>query len=128
MSCTWRWAAAPKEGADPLGMDELVARVTAVLEASSVVITRTRKGEELTDDIRAGISTLQLLGPVGPQRLLIAPAVAKGIVLAWPVTGRFGLRRVPRTARFIVAALLGVFEFLFDLRSFFRVLLSFSFG
>jgi radical SAM-linked protein len=66
-ACTWRWAAAPKEDADPLGMDELEARVTAVLAASSVVITRTRKGEELTDDIRAGISTLQLLGPVGPD-------------------------------------------------------------
>jgi radical SAM-linked protein len=64
-SCTWRWAAAPKEGADPLGEEGLAARVAAVLGASSVVITRTRKGEELTDDIRAGIGNLQLLGPVG---------------------------------------------------------------
>jgi radical SAM-linked protein len=66
-SCTWRWAAAPKEGADPLGEERLAARVAAVLGASSVVITRTRKGEELTDDIRAGIGNLQLLGPVGPD-------------------------------------------------------------
>lgn len=66
-SSTWRWAAAPREGADPLGREDLEARVAAVLGASSVVITRTRKGEELTDDIRAGISSLQLLGPVGPD-------------------------------------------------------------
>jgi radical SAM-linked protein len=66
-SCTWRWAAAPKEGADPLEEEGLAARVAAVLGASSVVITRTRKGEELTDDIRAGIGNLQLLGHVGPD-------------------------------------------------------------
>jgi radical SAM-linked protein len=66
-SCTWRWAAAPVEDTDPLGREDLEARVAAVLGASSVVITRTRKGEELTDDVRAGILTLQLLGPVGPD-------------------------------------------------------------
>ena len=66
-SCTWRWVAAPKEGPDPLGEEELAARVAALLAASSVVVTRTRKGEELTDDIRAGILNLQLLGPVGPD-------------------------------------------------------------
>jgi hypothetical protein len=64
-SCTWRWAAAPAEGTDPLGFDELASRIGAVLAASSVVVTRTRKGEERTDDIRAGICTLELLGPVG---------------------------------------------------------------
>ena len=64
-SCTWRWAAAPREGTDPLGCEEVASRVGAVLAASSVVVTRTRKGEESTDDIRAGIRTLELLGPVG---------------------------------------------------------------
>ncbi len=64
-SCTWRWAAAPIEGTIPLGLEELANRVAAVLAASSVVVTRTRKGEEHTDDIRAGIITLELLGPVG---------------------------------------------------------------
>ena len=48
-------------------MEELAARVAGVLGASSVVVTRTRKGEELTDDIRAGILNLQLLGPAGPD-------------------------------------------------------------
>jgi hypothetical protein len=66
-SCTWRWAAAPVEGTDPPGLEELAGRVDAVLAASSVVVTRTRKGEEHTDDIRAGIYTLELLGPVGPD-------------------------------------------------------------
>jgi hypothetical protein len=66
-SCTWRWAAAPVEGHDPPGLEELANRIDAVLAASSVVVTRTRKGEEHTDDIRAGILTLELLGPVGPD-------------------------------------------------------------
>jgi len=70
-SCTWRWVAVPKEGADLPWWStdsweaELSARVSAVLSASSVVVTRTRKGEELTDDIRAGIVTLELLEPAG---------------------------------------------------------------
>jgi radical SAM-linked protein len=66
-SCTWRWSGVPRGGADPPGLEELAARVAGVLGASSVVVTRTRKGEELTDDIRAGILNLQLLGPAGPD-------------------------------------------------------------
>ena len=66
-TCTWRWVAAPKEHFHPPGEEELAARVAALVGASSVVITRTRKGEESTDDIRAGVLNLQLLGPVGPD-------------------------------------------------------------
>jgi radical SAM-linked protein len=72
-SCTWRWAAAPNEHPDRRGFaersreDGMAARVAAVLGAPSVVVTRTRKGEEVTDDIRAGILSLQLLGPAGPD-------------------------------------------------------------
>jgi radical SAM-linked protein len=66
-SCTWRWVAAPKENLHPPGEEDLAARAAVLLAASSVVVTRTRKGEELTDDIRAGVLTLQLLGPVGPD-------------------------------------------------------------
>jgi hypothetical protein len=70
VSCRWRWLAAPIEGADPPGSpeswaEELGARVASVLAASSVIVTRTRKGEELTGDIRAGIEHLQLIGPDG---------------------------------------------------------------
>jgi radical SAM-linked protein len=66
-ACTWRWVAAPKECVNPPGEEELAARVAALLGASSVVVTRTRKGEEHTGDIRAGLFTLELLGPVGPD-------------------------------------------------------------
>jgi radical SAM-linked protein len=65
--CTWRWAAAPQDGQDPLREEELAARAATLLGASSVVVTRTRKGKEATDDIRAGILDLRLLGPVGPD-------------------------------------------------------------
>jgi radical SAM-linked protein len=70
-SCSWRWVAAPHEGSVPPGtaLDSweavLAGRVAAVLAASSVVVTRTRKGEQSTDDIRAGILNLHLIGPAG---------------------------------------------------------------
>jgi radical SAM-linked protein len=93
-SCTWRWAAAPTATTDtrPLWMfgehreAELAARVAAVLGAPSVVITRSRKGQELTDDIRAGILTLQLLGPVGPDPSLGMWLEAE--LACWPRTLR----------------------------------------
>ena len=66
-SCTWRWVAAPVDEADPLGSEAVASRVAAVLGAASVVVTRPRKGVEVTDDIRAGIAHLQVLGPVGPD-------------------------------------------------------------
>jgi radical SAM-linked protein len=66
-ACTWRWAAVSRDHAVTPGQGELAARAAALLEASSVVVTRTRKGEVLTDDIRPGILTLQVLGPVGPD-------------------------------------------------------------
>jgi radical SAM-linked protein len=68
-SCTWRWAAIPKADIEPIRLSPadwsgaLAARVAAVRGASSVVVTRTRKGVELTDDIRPSIVDLQLLGP-----------------------------------------------------------------
>jgi radical SAM-linked protein len=72
VSCRWRWLAAPIEGSDPPGSrdrwaERLLARVESVLAAPSVIVTRTRKGEELTDDIRAGIENLQLIGLAGPD-------------------------------------------------------------
>jgi radical SAM-linked protein len=66
-TCTWRWAAAPKEHHHPPGEGDLAGRAAALLAASSVVVTRTRKGEQVTDDIRAGVCKLQLLGPAGPD-------------------------------------------------------------
>ena len=66
-ACTWRWVAVASEGSKPIGSAEMAVRVDYLLAASSAVVTRTRKGSEQTDDIRSGISTLQLLGPVGPD-------------------------------------------------------------
>jgi hypothetical protein len=59
--------AVPEEHHHPPGEEELAARAEALRAASSVVVTRTRKGQELTDDIRAGVLTLKLLGPAGPD-------------------------------------------------------------
>jgi radical SAM-linked protein len=66
-ACSWRWVAAPAEGSVPLGPDELAARVAAVLGAPTAVVTRTRKGAEVTDDIRPGILALYAGGPAGPD-------------------------------------------------------------
>ncbi len=66
-TCTWRWAAAPEEQHHPPGEADLAGRAAALLAASSVVVTRTRKGEKVTEDIRAGVRTLLLLGPAGPD-------------------------------------------------------------
>jgi hypothetical protein len=40
------------------------ARLASLLAAESIVILRTRKGAEVTEDIRAGIHQLSMLGPV----------------------------------------------------------------
>jgi hypothetical protein len=60
-SCTWRWGAVPSDGSNPPEEEAMAARIEAVLAASVVVVTRTRKGEQLTDDIRAGILDLKLI-------------------------------------------------------------------
>jgi radical SAM-linked protein len=70
-SCTWRWLAAPTAAIEcewdwRSAQDQarrLAARVADVLAASSVVVTRTRKAVEVTDDIRQGILDLRSLGP-----------------------------------------------------------------
>ncbi len=54
-SSTWQLTAVPAEDAGALSLDELSARVEAVMASPSAVITRVRKGVEVTDDIRGGI-------------------------------------------------------------------------
>jgi radical SAM-linked protein len=61
-SCTWRMVVAPGEGAAPINEADLAARVDRVLDAASVVVTRERKGAEVTDDIRAGIISVRTAG------------------------------------------------------------------
>jgi radical SAM-linked protein len=65
IACTWWWVGAPVEGAEPIGPEDMEARVASVLAARSVVVTRNRKGGPQAEDIRPGILSLQLSGPVG---------------------------------------------------------------
>jgi radical SAM-linked protein len=58
-SCSWRWLVA--------GPD-LSERADALIASPSAVVTRTRKGVEVTEDIRESIITLQLIGPPDAQQ------------------------------------------------------------
>jgi radical SAM-linked protein len=60
--CTWRLAVVPSHGAAPISQADLAGRVQRVLDAGSVVVTRQRKGAEVTDDIRPGILSLRTAG------------------------------------------------------------------
>lgn len=55
--CTWRI-----EALGPL-VDEAAAAVAAALTAGELVATRTRKGHDVTDDLRPGILHLEVTGP-----------------------------------------------------------------
>jgi radical SAM-linked protein len=57
-SCSWRWLAS--------GPD-LGERIDALIASPSTVVTRTRKGVEVTEDIRESIISLQLIGPAEPD-------------------------------------------------------------
>jgi radical SAM-linked protein len=60
--CTWRVAVVANDPATSISETELAGRVERVLDASSVVVTRQRKGAEVTDDIRPGILSLRTAG------------------------------------------------------------------
>jgi radical SAM-linked protein len=59
--CTWRLCAAPAEADLPVTADDLTSRVERVLGADEVVITRKRKGMDVTDDIRPAILAVRVL-------------------------------------------------------------------
>jgi radical SAM-linked protein len=62
-SCTWRLAVVPSDAAAAaISEAELARRVERVLDAGSVVVTRQRKGVEVTDDIRPGILSVRAAG------------------------------------------------------------------
>jgi radical SAM-linked protein len=69
-SCTWRLAVVANEDAPAISADDLEARVTRVLEATEVVVTRQRKGTEVTDDIRPSVLSVRL-GSETPEGLWI---------------------------------------------------------
>ncbi len=62
-SCTWR-----VEVAGPLERDGVAASVERALAAESLVITRQRKGQLVTDDVRPAILAVRLVG-LGPTGL-----------------------------------------------------------
>lgn len=62
-SCTWR-----VEVAGSLGSDGVAACVERALAAESLVITRQRKGQPVTDDVRPAILAVRLAG-LGPSGL-----------------------------------------------------------
>ena len=63
ISCTWRWAAGPADGHDPLPAHLLAERVEAALAAPVLMVTRTRKGAQVTEDVRPGILDLKMVDP-----------------------------------------------------------------
>lgn len=60
VSCTWRWIAVAGEGAQAVTAGEMSERVERVLAASSLEVTRNRKGSEVIQDIRPGILDLEV--------------------------------------------------------------------
>ncbi|HLY82313.1 MAG TPA: TIGR03936 family radical SAM-associated protein [Acidimicrobiales bacterium] len=64
-SCSWRFAVAPADGTTPITEERLAAEVERVLAADSLVVTRKRKGADVTDDIRPSISSLHMAGTTG---------------------------------------------------------------
>jgi len=66
-SCTWTLAAVPADGCAPVEEGEMRDRASTLLAAETTMVTRTRKGVEVTDDVRPGIIDLHVIGPVGPE-------------------------------------------------------------
>jgi len=60
--CTWRWTAVGPDDA-PLDEADLADRARRFMAASSVLVTRRRKGAEVTDDIRDAVADLVVVGP-----------------------------------------------------------------
>lgn len=64
-SCTWQWVAAPGDGGE-VDPDGIADRCEALLAAPTLVLTRHRKGREVTDDVRDAVLDLRVLGPADP--------------------------------------------------------------
>jgi radical SAM-linked protein len=74
-SCTWHI-----EVGD-LAPPDAAAGVARALAAADIPLTRERKGQRVTDDVRPAILDLRVLGPVTEPRALLAP-VATGVATA----------------------------------------------
>jgi radical SAM-linked protein len=60
-TCTWRLAVVGADDHPSVAASDLAPRLERILEAGEVVVTRQRKGAEVTDDIRPAILSLRLL-------------------------------------------------------------------
>jgi radical SAM-linked protein len=69
VSCSWRWQIVPAEGRGPITAAQMADWVAATLAAPELVISRTRKGATVIEDVRPGIEELHLAEPegVGPE-------------------------------------------------------------
>jgi radical SAM-linked protein len=63
--CTWRWTAVGPDD-EPLDEADLAERAARLMASSQVLVTRRRKGAEVTDDIRDAVVDLVVVGPSGP--------------------------------------------------------------
>lgn len=66
-SCSWRWLAGPADGHDPLPAHSVAERVEAAMAAPALMVTRTRKGAEVTEDVRPGIKDLKVVDLGTPE-------------------------------------------------------------
>ena|SRR5437879_5747441 len=99
-SCTWRIEARGLDGADA---ESLVA---AALAADELVITRTRKGKEVTDDLRPAVRSVRIVGPspAGTEleaELLVHPRSVRPAELLLALRPGLEEGRVLRTAQWI---------------------------
>jgi hypothetical protein len=60
--CTWRLAVDRTEGGLEVRISDLEARIARVLDSAEIVVTRQRKGKDVTEDIRPAICSLRLDG------------------------------------------------------------------
>ncbi|MDE3203451.1 MAG: TIGR03936 family radical SAM-associated protein [Acidobacteriota bacterium] len=75
-SCSWRFTVASAEGHPPVEEAEVRRRVAALMSASRFEVTRSRKGTEVTEDIRPGICSLEVQGGEPAGTVLTAELVA----------------------------------------------------
>lgn len=106
-SCSWRWTAAPAEGADRLSAVDMAARVEKVLAAAELEVARTRKGAEVVEDIRPGILGLEVVedseeGVVLAAELAAAPRAVRPADVLLALGPGLEERHVRRTSQWIL--------------------------
>jgi radical SAM-linked protein len=105
-SCSWRWVLAAADGCPPLDPPAVAERVRSALAAPELVVSRHRKGVEVTEDIRPGVAALEVEAPTAEGVVLSAElAAAPRAVRPSEVLAALGpgleARQVRRTAQWI---------------------------